>query len=823
MHSLTTQLKQTLRRLGRAPMFTVATLITLAVGIGANTTMFSVIEGVLLKPLRYPRPEELIGVYHTAPGIDIKLLPTSPSMYFIYREQSSTFQDIGLYSSGSANVTGTAEPERVASLNVTDGTLPILGIPPMLGRWFSRADDSPGAPDTVVLTYGYWRRKFGDDPTVIGKALRVDGKARQIIGVMPEQFHVLDSQDPALIIPFQFDRSKTVLGDFSYASVARLKPGSTLMQANSEVARLSAIVNRTFPAPSGFSAKIFEEAKITPNLQPLKEVVVGDVGRLLWVVMGGIGIVLLIACANVANLLLVRAEGRRLELAVRAALGASRGRIAGELLLESLILGIAGGASGLAMAYGGLRVLAAMAPAGLPRLNEVGIDSSVLLFNLIASLFASLLFGAMPVFKYARVSLSSRLHEGGRTSSQSRERHHARSTLVVVQVALALVLMISSGLMIRTFHALTSVQPGFASPASVQTVRLTIAEGEVSEPERVVRMQEEVLQRIAAIPGVGSVALGTGVPMDGSISRNPIYVEDRAYREGQLPPLRHFKFVSPGYFGTLGTSLAAGRDFTWAETFAKRPVVIVSENFAREYWQDPVSAVGKRIRMGSAEDWCEIVGVVGNVYHEGVNHDAPSTIHWPIYMRRFWDQEPMVRRTQTLVIRSDRAGTESFLKEIRQAVWSVNQSIPLSDLRSLEDYYWKSMSRTSFTLVMLAVAGAMALLLGIVGLYGVIAYSVSQRTREIGIRVALGAQRREITAMFLRHGLLLTGVGMACGLGLALAAVRVMSSLLFKVSPVDFLTYAAMSLSLVLTTVLSSYLPSRRAAAVDPADALRSE
>jgi predicted permease len=823
MQSLKTQLRQTLRRLGRAPMFTIATLITLGVGIGANTAMFSVIEGVLLKPLRYPHPEQLVGVWHTAPGIDIKLLPTSPSMYFIYREQSRTFQDIGLYNGGSANVTGVAEPERVPSMHVTDGTLPILGIPPLLGRWFSRADDLPGAPDTVILTYGYWRRKFGDDTSVVGRTLRVDGNARQIIGVMPEHFHFLDSQDPALIMPLKFDRSKTILGDFSYPALARLKPGNTLTQATAEVARLSSIVNRSFPAPPGFSAKIFEEAKIGPNLQPLKQVVVGDVGQLLWVIMGGIGIVLLIACANVANLLLVRAEGRRLELAVRAALGASRGRIAGELLLESIILGVAGGTMGLALAYGGLRVLAAMAPAGLPRLNEIGIDSSVLIFNLAASLFASLLFGAIPIFKYARVSLSSRLHEGGRSSSQSRERHRARSTLVVVQVALALVLMISSGLMIRTFHALTRVQPGFAAPASVQTVRVTIPEGDVPEPERVVRMQEEVSLKIAAIPGVRSVAMGTGVPMDGSMSRNPIYAEDHAYREGQLPPLRNFKFVSPGYFSTLGTPFVAGRDFTWAETYAKRPEVIISENLAREYWRDPASAVGKRIRMGSAEDWCEIVGVVGNIYHEGVNQDAPATVNWPIYMRHFWDEEPMVRRTLTIMIRSDRTGTESFLKEIRQAVWSVNQSLPLADIRSLEEFYWKSMSRTSFTLVMLAVAGAMALLLGIVGLYGVIAYSVSQRTREIGIRVALGAQRREITGMFLRHGLLLTGIGVVCGLGTALAVVRVMSSLLFKVSPVDFFTYAAMSLSLVLTTLLSSYLPSRRAAAVDPADALRSE
>jgi predicted permease len=543
-----TQFRQTLRRLCRTPIFTAATLITLAVAIGANTAMFSVIEGVLLKPLRYPHPDQLVGVWHTAPGVDIKTMPASPSMYFIYREQNLTFQDIGLYSTGPANVTGIAEPERVSSLHVTDGTLPILGIPPLLGRWFSRADDSPGGGDVVMLTYGYWHRRFGGDTSAVGRSLRVDGKVRQIIGVMPEQFRVMDREDPALIIPFQFDRANTLLGDFSFEAVARLREGVTLEQASADVARLIPIVNRSFPPPPGMSARIFEEARIGPDLQPLKQVLVGDVSRFLWVVMGGIGIVLLIACANVANLLLVRAEGRHRELAVRAALGASPGRIAVELLLESLILGVIGGAMGLALAYGALRVLAAMAPAGLPRLDEIGIDAPVLLFNLVVSLFASLLFGSIPAFRNAGVRLSPRIHEGGRSLSQSRERRRVRSALAVVQVALALVLMISSGLMIRTFRALTRVQPGFTAPASIQTVRLTIPQAEVPEPERVVRMQEEIVRKLEAIPGVSSVGLGTGVPMDGSISRNPIYAQDRTYGEGQLPPLRHFKFVSPGYF-----------------------------------------------------------------------------------------------------------------------------------------------------------------------------------------------------------------------------------------------------------------------------------
>jgi predicted permease len=411
MESFNSQLKQVLRRLGRAPMFTAITLITLAAGVGGNTVVFSVLEAVLLKPLPYPKPDELIGVWHTAPGIHLKDFDMSPSDYFIYREQNRTMQDIGMYSGDSVSVTGVAEPEQVPALRVTDGTLPLLGIPPLLGRSFTKQDDSPGAPETVMLTYGYWRRKFGGDSSAIGRNIIVDGKSRQIIGVLPQPFHFLDRDDPALITPFQFDRSKVNLGNFSYDGLARLKPGVTLEQVNADVARMLPIVMRSFPAPPGFSIKLFEDAKIGPNVRPLKRDVVGDVGSVLWVLMGSIGMVLLIACANVANLLLVRVEGRRQELAVRAALGATRRRMAADLLLESVILGLLGSAIGLALAYTGLRVLAAIAPAGLPRVREIGIDGPVLLFTLLISLLASILFGSIPIFKYAGARLSTGIRE----------------------------------------------------------------------------------------------------------------------------------------------------------------------------------------------------------------------------------------------------------------------------------------------------------------------------------------------------------------------------------------------------------------------------
>jgi predicted permease len=822
MEKLNGELKQVMRRLGRAPMFTMVTLITLAAGIGANTAVFSVIEGVLLKPLPYPEPNRLVGVWHTASSLNIPNLNMAASNYFVYREQNRTFQDLGLYQGDSVSVTGSAEPEHVSAIDVTDGTLPILGIAPMLGRFFNRTDTKPGSPDTVMLTYGYWRRRFGSDRSIVGRSLIIDGKSRTIIGVMPQKFHFLDWEDPALILPIQLDRNKTYLGGFNYEGVARLKPGATIAQANADVARMIPLVWSTFPAPPGFSVDLFKHAQIEPDVRPLMRDVVGDIGTLLWILMGSIGMVLLIACANVANLLLVRTEARQQELAIRAALGASWWRIAGQLLFESVVLGLLGSVLGLALAYGALRLLVALAPAGLPRLNDIGIDVPVLLFTLAVSLLAGLLFGSIPVLKHAGARIGTGLREG-RTLSQSRERHRARNTLVVVQVGLASVLLVCSGLMIRTFARLTQVDPGFLDPKDVQTFRIGIPDTEVKDAEPVVRMEEAMLQKIASIPGASSVAVSTSVPMDDNKWTDVLFAEDKHYAEGELPPLRRFKFVSPGFFHTLGIPLIAGRDFTWAETYQRQPVAIISQNFAKEYWGTPANALGKEIRVSSKDDWRQIVGVVGDIRDDGVSKVAPSVVYWPLFLNHFESDSTEVRRYVAFAIRTPRAGSESLMKDVRREVWSVDANLPLADVRTLDYYYSQSIARTSFTLAMLAVAGGMALLLGVVGLYGVIAYSVSQRTREIGIRIALGAQQGELTGMFVRQGLLLAAIGMGCGLLVAAAAVRLMASLLFHVSPVDPLTYVAVCAGLAAAAALASYVPSRRAAVVDPVEALRSE
>ncbi|MFZ0641431.1 MAG: ABC transporter permease [Candidatus Acidiferrales bacterium] len=823
MDSFTAQLKQVFRRLRRAPLFTFLTLLMLAAGVGANIAVFSVLEGVLLKPLPYPHPEQLAGVWLDAPPANLFNMPLGPSDYFVFRDQNRTFQDIGLYSSDSVGITGIGLPERVLALQVTDGTLPILGIRPAIGRYFSRQEDLPGAPLTTVLSYAYWQSKFGGDPAVIGRTIIVDGKSRQIIGVMPRNFRFLDERNPSLFLPFQFDRNKIFLGNFSWDALARLKPGATIAEAETDVARMLPIVMRSFPPPPGFSLDLFKKAGFVPNLHQLKEDVVGNVGTLLWVLMGGIGMVLLIACANVANLFLVRTEGRQQELAIRAALGASRQRLAGELLFESLIIGLIGSALGLGVAYAAIRFLVALAPSGLPRIGNIGVDGHVLLFTLAIAIFTSVLFGSVPVLKYAGVTAGTGLREGGRTLSASRARHRTRNTLVTVQVALAFVLSICAGLMIRTFYALTHVNPGFTGPAEVQTFRISIPASDVHDDTQVPRVEEQIQDKLAAIPGVSSVGVSIAVPMDGNNWMDPIFAADRAYEKGQTPALCHQIMISAGYLHTMGIPLIAGRDFTWADIYNEIPVVLISENFARKYWGTPQNVLGKRIRISSIDDWRQIIGVVGNVYDEGMNRPAPNDVYWPNLLAKFEGGPLFVARDVAFALRTPLAGSQALMNEVRQAVWSVDANLPLANVHTLEYFYDQSIARTSFTLIMLGIAGAMALLLGTVGLYGVIAYSVSQRTREIGIRMALGAQQKEVTGMFVRQGLLLTSIGIASGLVAAFAAMRLMSSLLFHVSPVDPVTYAAVTVGLVAAALLASYLPSRRAANVNPVEALRAE
>lgn len=824
LESILADLLLALRRLGRSPGFAIIVLLTLAIGIGTNTAVFSVVNSVLLKPLAYPESGRLVSLVLKAPGAAGLAnfqtgLPLSPSMYFAFSENNRTFESLGAWINSKANVTGLARPEEVETIAVTDGVLRALGVPPATGRELAAADQIPNGPKNVVLSYGYWQRRFGGDSSVVGQRIMVDSQARTIVGVMPRGFRVVD-QDFDILVPFGFERNKQTLAGFFLHGLGRLKSGVTISQANADIARTIPIWMDSFSNGPGSDSHWYVKWRITPDFDSLKQEVIGNVGSVLWVVMGTIGLVLLIACVNVANLLLVHADARQLELSIRAALGAGRARIARELLLESVLLGLMGGVFGIGIAAAGLHLLSSIGPANLPRLNEISLDAGSLLFTLLLSVLAGLFFGSIPAWKYSRPQATVSLG-ATRTVSVSRERHRSRNILVILQVAMALVLLVCAVLMIRTFQQLRSVDPGFKNAAGLQTLRIAIPDSTIADPRMVVRLENSIVDRLASVPGVTSVGFAQLAPMEGiGHGWNLIYVEGRTYAGD--PPIRFFNCVSPGYLPTLGTRLIAGHDFTWNETYDLVQNVIVSENLAKEEWGSAAAAIGKHMRVAPSEPWSEVIGVVQDARYDGVDQGAPAIVYWPALVRDFWTGT-FTPRSMTFVVRSSRAGRQAFLKEVQQAVWSVNADLPVASPRTMQEIYSKSMARTSFTLVMLGIAASMALALGIIGIYGVISYAVSQRTREIGIRMALGAQKRELRWMFVRSALSLTGVGVVFGLGAAAAVARLMRMLLFGVSPLDPFSFIAVPLILALAAGLASYLPASRATSINPVNALKAE
>lgn len=798
------------------PGFTAAALLSLALGIGANTAIFSVLNAVLIQPLPYPASDALVGVSNTfvIQGQVFEDAQLSPGMYSACNEAARAFESFGVWTSGAATVTGIGDPEQVVTVTATQGVLPAFGVPAYIGRWFSKEDDTPAAPETVILSYGYWQRKFGGNRDVLGRSIVIDFRPRQVAGVMPKGFRFVN-QSPDVFLPQRFSKSGLRWDVFSYNGIARLRPGMTITMANQDLAR----VWKTWGENERVD-KMLEMLKVKPNLRPLKKDVIGDVGSVL-AILGALGLVMLLVCANVANLVLVRAQFRRQEFAIRAALGAGWARIARELLIESLTLGIAGGVLGLALAYAGLKLLVMYGPATLPRLEEISIDGTALLFALACSLASSLLFGLVAVLKAGN---PDRLRNA-RSATEGSEQLRFQNALVITQVALAFVLLVGSGLMIRSFLALQAVKPGFTHPEQIQMVRISIPEALTPEPERVIRMQSEILNRLSAIPGVVATGFASGLPMESEYRNGILIAVEGKTPPDQLPPNRVVKHISPGLLGAQGTRLLAGRDFTWQDVFDRHPVAIVSGNMARESWDEIGNAPGKRIRIGNDGPSVEVVGVVEDVYADGVHRPAPPAVYFRAGVEpavRPGGSEA-VRRSATFAIRSDRAGTEAFLREVTAAVHAVNPSLPLAKVRTLSEVYRRSMARTSFALVLLGIAGAIALALAVVGVYGVLAYAVGQRRREVGIRLALGAEPRALKWFFVRKGLALNCAGSIIGLTLAVTLSRSISSLLFGITPLDRVTYLASGVLIAAAALVASYIPARQAAAIDPIETLRSE
>ena len=807
-------LRHTIRTLLRAPVFALATVATLALAIGATTAIFSVVDGVLLEPLPFPQSDRLVAVRHLMPQLDDGEHDGSPAFYFTYRDHNTTFESVAIWYPTTATVTGAGDPEEIQAVRASVEFLPTLRVEPLLGRRFTAADDRPGSPLTALLSYGYWQRRFGGARDIVGRTLTLDGAPVEIVGVLPPTFRFLEEQAEVLT-PGQPNRARTFSSGIGQRLIARMKDNVTIEDANADVARMIPLVAETFPPfPGSPPRALSDENRPGPSVRLLKDRVVGDLDEVLLVLMGTIGMLLLIACANIANLLLVRTEARRRELAIRAALGAGWGAIARSLLLESAVLALLGGAAGLVLASAALPALLRLAGSSLPSALVIGIATNVVLFTFGVSLLCGALLCLIPIAKHAAPRVVDALRGAARSYSAGRETHRTRNALVVVQVALALVLLIGSGLMIRSFAALRAVDAAVQDPAHVQTLRIFIPGANVPEFARVVRMQNDIADRIATLPGVESVAYASRRPLLGDGPSGP-FVFDNAPE----PAETEFRYASPGFFATLGTPLLAGRDFEWADTYENAQVVIVSANIATARWGSPAAALGHTLGRSAAAPKSTIIGVVGNIHHHGVDQRAPEAV----YLTQAEGVAQYASRTMFYFVRSERVGTSAFAEELHRAVWAVSPDLPLGSVEPLGAQYARSMARRSLTLVLLAITSGMALLLGLIGIYAVIAYVLAQRTRELGIRMALGAQASTLKGMLIGHVLALVGVGVALGLGGAAVLTRLMKSLLFGVTALDPATYVAVPAILFVVALLAGYLPVRRVTRIDPMQSLRAE
>ena len=806
-------IRQTLRRLRRSPSFALTTIAVLAMGIAATSAIFSVVYGVLIQPLPYPQPQRLIALTHRSESSGQDRMPASTALYFTYRDHNRTFESVALWAMDTATIAGAGSPEEVRALETTFELLPMLGVSPQAGRVFASTDDQPGSARTVILTDGYWQRRFGAGE-VLGRRLTVDGVPHEIIGVLPRSFRFL-RQDADVVLPLQPSRAMSFVGPLGENGMARLRPNVTLEDASRDIERMMPILLSSFPPVPGTSPR---PQGLRPDLRFLQDAIVGDLRDVLWVMMGTIAMLLAMACANVANLQLVHAEGRNHEFTVQAALGASRWRIARGMLGENVIVALIAGALGLGLARVALPALLNRAAGQLPGALEIRIGWPVIGFAVAVSIMSGLLFGAAAAVRHTRPAISSALGASGRSASTSRESHRIRSGLLVAQVALALVLLVAAGLTLRTFQAVRSVNAGFEPSADVQTVDISIPGGTTRDFKTAVRRFNDIQDRLGAIPGVDAVGFASRVPM-GRTGPSGGFIVEHVTPIGAALPQREFRFVSPDFFKTIGTPLIAGRDVTWTDHHETRRVAVISEGMARREWGSAPAAIGKRIRMTTAEPWREVVGVVGDVHHESLVEPPPDTVYLAL-------GEPLAQfmsRTVTFVVRSSRVGSQDFVEDLQRAVWSVDGTVPLANVQTLAHYYRRAMERTALTLLMLGVASGMALLLGLVGIYGVVSHIVSIRLREIGIRLALGAQMGALRRMLVGRVLALVLVGLAIGIVASTVLASLMETLVFGVTPRDVATYLQVSVLLGVTAVCAGYLPAQRITRMDPTSALRSQ
>jgi putative ABC transport system permease protein len=796
---------------------TVIAIIALALGIGANTVIFSVVNAVLLRSLPYKNADQLVMLWQNNPQVQVgfDLLPVTAADFVDWRDQSQVFENISVLDSARLALTGLNTPERIGGAAVSASFFDLMGAEPIMGRVFTPEEDKPGANQVAVVSYALWQSRFAGDPNIIGNTMTLDSKTYNIIGVMPEGFQFPRSQDlPSYFqMPPQTElwtpiglTSKQIAnrGSHNKAVIARLKPGVSLEQAQAEMRTIAGRLEKQYKENEGYGVTVL----------PMRDQLVGDVRVALWILLGAVGFVLLIACANVANLLLARSAGRQKEIAIRSALGATRGRVLRQLLTESVMLSAIGGLLGVLLAVWGLDVLLAISPDNIPRKHEINIDGSVLGFTFMISLLTGVLFGLAPALQASRFNLNETLKEGARGSTGGHNR--LRGFLVVAEVALSLVLLIGAGLMTRSFSNLLRVDPGFKTE-NLLSMQIALPDNKYPEDRQQVGFFKQAIERIRALPGAGQVSAVSDLPLSGTEEIDQFTVEGRPVPANlNDTPLADFRFIDHEYFMTMGTPLKAGRFFTEQDDENAPGVIIISEGLARRFFpeEDPI---GKRIKPGDAEaggPWLAIVGVVASVKHSGLDADPRPQLYFP-YPQKFWGRMTIVARTSV--------DPKSFTSAMRDAVWAIDKDQPITNIETMERYLAASVSQRRFNLIMLAAFSVIALVLAGVGLYGVMSYSVTQRTHEIGIRLALGAKGTDVLGMVVKQGLKLTAAGVVIGVGGALGLTRVMESMLYGVSATDPATYVMNAMILTGVALVACFVPARRATKVDPMIALRYE